>query len=789
MQKHEYFNSGAEYFNQTRPQRMCDAKQSTGYRMKSTLDKQGSKEIKEYQYHFLKSSADSLDEFGLGVSLYFKTLKAFGVIFLVCGLIGIVAMNENYEYQENYSGLLTPPDPDCDRASADHEDNNGKFEPPHVDTPTRLLGSVYGVTRAELDFSSQGVADIILVAFLFCMVLISAHFEKREVIRSDTNQQTMRDYTVMVVNPPADVTDTQTYYDHFKKFGEVVLISIIPKNGSLLKKIAAKVVKEKQLQVLVDTNDGENSAAPEWVKRLILSVRGKGPLQALFPTQEGLQADIAALGEEIKADTDSTVYPPWRVFVSFNTEAECENCFINNESNVFANGRLVIKEAPEPSEFIYENSDVDNMKAFCHNLLSYLLTFCIAILSYIIIFYLHMAGSSILVTVIIVLINAALPFIMKHLTFLVEVHHNREVIQQSIMVKLLLSRCIVSAVIIYHVTPYEEKFSIASLEAIQDIVLADAIVPLFRAIDVYGYFSRYILAPVLGQDQDSFNLFWRGTEYNLAERYANALKTVFTALFFAVPLPSGLFLGAFTLWANYVSDKYLLMHKWKKMPPIGAGLGRLCRIMFMFILFIHCLMSLHFFANWPYRGVCGGDKAKVPNCHLVCDVHGAMTGSQKNVVYVYNIFSVAGFVIMVLWMLKLLLIKLLTRYGGCVSSDLKLVTSMHARKTSEVTLRSIGNARAYVPTLTRKQLHQRLICSDLSHVPAPYNYTLRDEQAEGVEAVQFAPLSVAKLALSPGVLERVLEICGKVSFFESPPELHRHDAPPLAVSDVEMKNF
>ena len=97
--------------------------------------------------------------------------------------------------------------------------NNGQFEPPRVDTPTRLLGSVYGVTRQELSFSSQGLSDVILVAFLFVMVEASAYFEKREVIRSDVNQQTMRDYTVMVVNPPADVTSRKLETERHQRRG------------------------------------------------------------------------------------------------------------------------------------------------------------------------------------------------------------------------------------------------------------------------------------------------------------------------------------------------------------------------------------------------------------------------------------------------------------------------------------------------------------------------------------------------------------------------------------------
>jgi hypothetical protein len=199
---------------------------------------------------------------------------------------------------------------------------------------------VYGVTRQELEFSSQGMADIILVAFLFLMVVVSAYLERKELFRSDTNQQTMRDYSVMVINPPATVTDPQTYYDHFKIFGDIVLISIIPKNGSLLKDVAAKVVKEKQLRTLVQSNDGQNSVAPDWVKGLIRCVRGKGPFKALFPTQAGLKEDIAALGAKIeeKAAAIEDV-SPWRVFVSFNKESECITCKQDSASAKLAGTR------------------------------------------------------------------------------------------------------------------------------------------------------------------------------------------------------------------------------------------------------------------------------------------------------------------------------------------------------------------------------------------------------------------------------------------------------------------
>jgi hypothetical protein len=145
-----------------------------------------------------------------------------------------------------------------------------------------------------------------------------------------------------------------------------------------------------------------------------------------------------------------------------------------------------------------------------------------------------------------------------------------------------------------------------------------------------------------------------------------------------------------------------------------------------------------------------------------------MTSTQRNIVHVYNVFSVTGCVLLVVWMLKLLITKYFYRFiGGNPNSELNICPCIWSRKTSSVTLRSIGNARAYVPTLTRAQLHQCVICSDLSHIPAPYNYYTVKTNLDD-EAVQFEPLSLAKLDLSIEVLAKVFDCCGKVSYYNKP---------------------
>jgi hypothetical protein len=179
-------------------------------------------------------------------------------------------------------------------------------------------------------------------------------------------------------------------------------------------------------------------------------------------------------------------------------------------------------------------------------------------------------------------------------------------------------------------------------------------------------------------------------------------------------------------------------------------------------------MSLHFFANWPYRGVCGGDKAKVPNCHLTCDVNSAMTDSQANIVHLYNVFSVVGLVIMILCLLKVLMSKYIGRlmWGECFVSRQSVSPQFFSpRDSSAITLRSINNARAYVPTVRRALLSKSLLITNLSEIPIPYNYCAK---ALGPARVNYEPLSLAKLNFSNKVKTAVTRACGQVTHFNSP---------------------
>lgn len=114
------------------------------------------------------------------------------------------------------------------------------------------------------------------------------------------------------------------------------------------------------------------------------------------------------------------------------------------------------------------------------------------------------------------MVNAMLPGTLKYLTqtsvwiiyfFLtfrrVEVHIDVRHIQQSMLLKLVAARCINSALLIYLATKYDETFGIDSLQQMQNILIADAITtPLFRLLNLYDFFMRYVYAPWYSRTQE-----------------------------------------------------------------------------------------------------------------------------------------------------------------------------------------------------------------------------------------------------------------------------------------------
>lgn len=590
------FEKAAEHYRSTLSHRLKDSKQATGYKL-ARLGEMKRGDAYAEDYSFLFTPAEAFDEFGIGISLYFKTLKTLGVVILICALISLVAIEKNRASNPT-SSVDGCSDDDCIQ-----------------ETPTFLLGSVYGAEREDLKVAYQGASDIAVCCILFIFSIVAAVVEEKSVVAADAGQQTTSDYTCVIRNPPSDVTDPTAYYDHFKKFGDIVFVTVCLRNGELLQALSHKKVLEAELTGLRGTEAYRKQKNKPFLKQEDLTATQLFLQKTLgmYRTSAYLEQEYEKITRVITGLTQKD-FVPWRVFITFNAERGLRSCLdgtqvskwemwqntAENRNAVFGGKTLFITATGEPSEIIWENSHVLFPMRIVSWITSYCLAFSIIVMAFYVVQSLKNTGN-VAVALFISLLNAMLPYFMKTLTIAIEIHVERSELERSMLLKLVVVRCINSGVLIYLASDYEQTFRLAHLESVQNILLFDAFfTPFYRVFDLDGLFYRYVLAWG-AKTQAEMNSVWQGTEWTLAERYTDMLKTVFVGIFFAIPLPSGLFITAIAMFNVYLVDRYLLMKVWRRPPQLDGTLSVVARYFFVISVFAHASISRVYFANWPYR--------------------------------------------------------------------------------------------------------------------------------------------------------------------------------------------
>ena len=202
---------------------------------------------------------------------------------------------------------------------------------------------------------------------------------------------------------------------------------------------------------------------------------------------------------------------------------------------------LKIDEPVEPSEVIYENLHLHWFWQYWGIFKAYCLTCCILLASFYILQSLSVSvsdapsaapaadasesGNAAYVAAIAVsLINGALPYTLKVITLKLEVHKDEGDVQTSILRKLMVARCLNTAVLMYVVTSHNAQFSKANLGQVQSILIADCLTtPVMRILNVYEHIMHRVVAPTK-KTQAQMNVLFRGAYWNLAERYTDMVS-------------------------------------------------------------------------------------------------------------------------------------------------------------------------------------------------------------------------------------------------------------------------
>jgi len=211
----------------------------------------GNNTSKTRLYSYILTPLSQMGDFGIGIGLYFTTLRSMIILMLVAGVIQIPNM---IFYANKYSpSKVIGVDTFLEDVSALCQDHNFKPCPScerKVFGMTRNIDRYANVTRDDgtnLHFAMKNDCDrsqilmIGMLNWLSILVLyagiaqLNNHLEKMEV-EFDEDEQTAQDYSIIVENPPKNAIDPEEWKEFFETVtgGHVTICTVGVDNDLLL---------------------------------------------------------------------------------------------------------------------------------------------------------------------------------------------------------------------------------------------------------------------------------------------------------------------------------------------------------------------------------------------------------------------------------------------------------------------------------------------------------------------------------------------------------------------------
>ena len=520
-----------------------------------------------------------LIEFGIGVALYFSTLRVMAVILIVAGFISLpnLLYFSGSEYSDGQhdlqattlagTAICTLKDwvvcTDCTK-----DDYDGI---PVPDTTTNaMLVLRNGCGRPGL---TEGIVNYASLIFLMiCFLLFGLYQRKREIL-FDESKQTATDYSVVVRNPPPDAYDCEKWRDFFSQFAakeQVLAVTIALDNHMLLRKLINRRVLRNNLKALLpnDFDLDDEDLVREQVSRILKEREGDKRgfcsllcgctlLPILRLVNIGLSPDVLVnkifdLTEEIKGLLNET-YHVTKVFVTFETEAGQRTCLealstskliiqMNQwkslpPSTVFEGRVLDVVEPVEPNTVRWLDLHVGKLRRIAQRIVTLGITVgVIGLAGYLVsLCRLNLGGAYAgpLTTA----FNITIPVIVK-LLLLIENHADEGSRQESLYLKVALFRWMNTAILIKIITPFTETVDGGSksdlIVTIHSILWSELFLsPFLKLLDIVGNLKKHVIAPRT-RTQEEMNLYFQGTPYNLGERYTvRANLTVFPLIWYS----------------------------------------------------------------------------------------------------------------------------------------------------------------------------------------------------------------------------------------------------------------
>eukprot|EP00536_Pseudo-nitzschia_multiseries_P002604 jgi/Psemu1/294887/fgenesh1_pm.35_\ len=600
-----------------------------------------------------------LGDFGLGIGLYFSTLRAFVFITFICGLISMynIVFFASEEYDPVKAGILDPnvtftnmfmigsavchsvewvPCPTCRCRGVDDKISSwGLLPPGHCalsDSPDGDILTFAKKNNCDGTPWQLVATNYATVLFMVISVIFLGLYMKREETAFDEDEQTAQDYSIVITNPPTNAHNPDEwrnfFYDNFDG-AQVTVCTCAVENDMLVQTLAERRERVRSIQLLepgisMDLLDLAKVAAEierdrSMMDRLLSSIVPGIPEH--FSRLVALKAKVEGLAQ--------LEYPVTNVFITFETEDDQRNVLqkltvgssktgeighggdpraLSDPNFLFRNNRVLnVKEPEEPNAIRWQDLNAGWFQRVKKMAVTTTLTLVAIVVVAIIIFEINKISVQACAYAI-TISGMIFPLVAKAMTSLLELHTSESSKQASLYFKIVLFRWVTTAFVIFAITPFTDTISPGGegiIAQVYALFISDmTITNLVQVFDPAGHFQRHFLAP-RAKTQDSMNILFQGTPYELAERYTDMTKILLLGLFYCSIFPTSFFMCAISLALKYYVDRFNLLRTWKRAPQLGTSISKMSRLYFFSSAV--CLMAVfcsYFWTGFPFDNLC-----------------------------------------------------------------------------------------------------------------------------------------------------------------------------------------
>lgn len=334
-------------------------------------------------YNFITTPESEFADFGIGLAIYFWTVRMLAIIMFIAGCINIPTMIffSSTEYSEqgqsNVSSFGVVGSAICTEQvwkacpTCTRDDWN--------DFPTAYdrfasSGSLTFILRNECRIRlSEGIVALVSLLFMCISIYIMGRVSRWREVKYDERLQTTSDYSLEVENPPFDAKNPDEWRDFFSQFGDVTFCSITLDNENLVKTLVQRRKLMLQIEYLLrpgvkfDKNNLDGMVeqcypVSWWQKWFLLASDAPTLLKKIRKMEQGTIKQLA--GQQQNASN---------VFITFETEQGQRSALKalsvrrldlwTNKSHLpekfLFRGKhlLAVREPPEPSSVRWQDLD------------------------------------------------------------------------------------------------------------------------------------------------------------------------------------------------------------------------------------------------------------------------------------------------------------------------------------------------------------------------------------------------------------------------------------------------